>query len=278
MGRARLDVINYWSEVKLDIVRKYAQAYSTILAAQRSPALHHSYVDAFAGAGVHVSRQTGEFILGSPLNALNVHPPFKEYHLVDLDGSKVESLRSLVSDHANVTVYHGDCNHVLLKDVFPRARWEKYCRALCLLDPYGLHLDWSVVETAGKMKTVEIFLNFPMMDMNMNVLWRDPARVNAEQAARMDRFWGDHSWREVAYRKQDGLFGEITEKLPGEAVVRAYQARLRTVAGFKHVPDPVPMRNSTGGVLYYLFFASAKPVAADIVKWIFDKYRARGVV
>lgn len=32
----RLDEIGYWSEVKLDIVRKYASAYSTIMAKQPS--------------------------------------------------------------------------------------------------------------------------------------------------------------------------------------------------------------------------------------------------
>jgi len=35
------------------------------------------------------------------------------------------------------------------------------------------------------------------------------------------------------------------------------------------------MRNSTGAVVYYLFFASPKPVAERIVTSIFDKYRNR---
>lgn len=67
------DQIGYWSEVKLDIIREYAQAYSRILAAQ--PRLYHLYVDAFAGSGLHVSRTTGELVAGSPLNALEVEPP-----------------------------------------------------------------------------------------------------------------------------------------------------------------------------------------------------------
>ncbi|MGO9109324.1 MAG: hypothetical protein ACLP9L_08835 [Thermoguttaceae bacterium] len=31
MSEVRFDEIGYWSEIKLDIVRKYAQAYSNIL-------------------------------------------------------------------------------------------------------------------------------------------------------------------------------------------------------------------------------------------------------
>jgi hypothetical protein len=32
----KYDEIGYWSEIKLDIVKEYAQAYSTIMSAQRS--------------------------------------------------------------------------------------------------------------------------------------------------------------------------------------------------------------------------------------------------
>ena len=73
--RLKFDEIGYWSEIKLDIVKDYASAYSRILAAQTKPALHHVYVDAFAGAGVHISKVTGNYIPGSPINALLVHPP-----------------------------------------------------------------------------------------------------------------------------------------------------------------------------------------------------------
>jgi hypothetical protein len=58
----RLDEIGYWSEIKLDIVSEYAQAYSTVLAKQQV-IKKYLYIDAFAGAGVHISKQTGEYIL-----------------------------------------------------------------------------------------------------------------------------------------------------------------------------------------------------------------------
>ena len=69
------DVINYWSEVKLDIIKDYARAYSTIMAKQQW-CKGHFYIDAFAGAGMHISKATGEFIPGSPLNAQH-HPSFQ---------------------------------------------------------------------------------------------------------------------------------------------------------------------------------------------------------
>jgi hypothetical protein len=56
--------------------------------------------------------------------------------------------------------------------------------------------------------------------------------------------------------------------------VKAFQKRLQTVAGFEFVPHPLPMRNSTNAVVYYLFFASQKPVAKKIIEDIFQKHRA----
>ena len=124
MSERRYDEIGYWSEIKLDIVREYAQAYSTVLAKQ-TRIRKYLYIDAFAGAGVHISKQTGEFVPGSPLNALNVQPPFSEYHFIDLDGDKAEHLRQLAGDAPNVSVYNEDCNSVLLGKVFTRARYRR---------------------------------------------------------------------------------------------------------------------------------------------------------
>lgn len=278
MAEFKFDEIGYWSEVKLDIVREYAAAYSKILAKQ--PSLHHVYIDGFAGAGVHVRKATHEFVLGSPLNALAIHPPFREVFLVDLDGDKVAQLQRLLGERPEVHVLHGDCNEVLLNEVFPRVRWEDYRRGLCLLDPYGLDLRWQVIETAGQMQSIDLFLNFPIMDANRNALWRDPEGVPPAQARRLTAYWGDESWRAAAYRPtpQMGLFGGSAEKLQkaeNKAVAEAFRRRLQDVAGFVNVPSPMPMRNKQGAVVYYLYFASQKDVANRIVSGIFRKHGTR---
>jgi len=259
----QFDEIGYWSEVKLDIVKKYAQAYSMILAKKK---LSHIYIDGFAGPGIHKAKSTGEFIPGSPLNALGIQPEFDDYYLVDLDGGKTDHLQKLIGDRSNV-------------HIFQRVRYEDFRRGLCLLDPYGLHLNWGVIETAGKMGTIDLFLNFPIMDMNRNALWRHPDGVHADGIERMTAFWGDESWRDVAYKKnpQQTLFGEPDPlKTNNDEVVTAFHRRLENVAKFRCVPKPMPMRNSTNSVVYYLFFASQQPVAIKIVKDIFSKYEKRG--
>lgn len=272
----KIDEVGYWSELKLEIIKKYAAAYSHILWGQKGTLKHH-YIDAFAGAGVHLAKRTGEYIAGSPLNALNVVPPFHRYHLVDLDGKRVGHLREITKDRLGVTIHEGDCNQVLLEKVFPEVRFEDYQRGLCILDPYRLNPDWEVVATAGKMKSLEIFLNFMVMDMNMNVLWKNPSGVTAAQIERMNRFWGDESWRRAAYRTQPGLFESHEEKTGNEDIAEAYRERLRSVAGFKYVPRPLPMRNSSGAIIYYLFFASPNATGGKIVEEVFERYRRRGI-
>lgn len=272
----RYDEIGYWSEVKLEIISKYASAYSTIMNKQKN-IQSYLYIDAFSGAGVHIKKQTREYVTGSPLNALSISPPFPEYHFIDLDGDKIDRLSQIVGDRSDVFPHKGDCNKVLLDEVFPRCRYKNYRRALCLLDPYRLNVNWEVLKKAGEMKSIEIFYNFMIMDANMNVLWRSPEKVHANQVARIDAVWGDHSWHQAAYTRAPGLFGEMEEKTTNKSVIDAFRDRLKKVAGFKYVPEPMPMRNSKGSVIYYLFFASPNKNGAKIVKNIFDNYRNKGV-
>lgn len=271
--KLEFDRIGDWSQVKLDIVRDYAQAYSQILAKQ--PALKHVYVDAFAGAGIHQLKTTGELVPGSPLNALAVDPPFRELHLIDLDGAKVANLHQLVGERKDVFIYEGDSNQILQERVFPRIRFEDYRRGLCLLDPYGLTLDWGVISTAARMKTIEIFLNFPIMDMNRNTLWSNPSGVAPEDLTRMNAFWGDESWRDDLYAQQGNLFGQpdLVKSGGNREIVTSFRRRLREVAGFQEVPEPIPMRNSKNAIVYYLFFASQNAIGARIARHLFQKYR-----
>ncbi len=269
----QFDEIGVWSEIKLEILKKYAAAYSTILSAQTRAQFSHVYIDAFAGAGKHLSKTSQELVPGSPLNVLAVQPQFREFHLIDIAPEKIEALKEFVGSRRDVFIYQGDCNEILLKSVFPRVRYDDYRRGLCVLDPYGLHLDWKVISTAGEMKSLDVFLNFPVQDMNRNVFWKNPEGVDETQIRRMNLFWGDESWREVAYGTSPGLFGPMVEKEPNEVIAEAFRQRLMEAAGFKCAPEPLPMQNSKGAIVYYLFFASQNSTAEKIAREIFSKYR-----
>lgn len=187
-------------------------------------------------------------------------------------------MREFVGERENVYIYPGDCNEILLTEVFPKVRYEDYRRGLCLLDPYGLHLNWEVMARAGHLKTIDMFLNFPIMDINRNSIWRQPERVGESGISRMNRFWGDDSWRKIAYREQPTLFGTELVKEESSVIVDAFCERLKTSAGFARVARPLPMRYTQGAIGYYLIFASQKEVAEEIVQDIFRKYERRAIV
>jgi Protein of unknown function (DUF5131) len=124
----KYDEIGYWSELNLDIVRKYATAYSTILNKQRS-IRKHLYVDAFAGAGKHISKKTGDFVAGSSRNALLIDPPFSEVHHIDLDQTKAAQLRKDIGDRQDVYIHRlGDRR----RRVRPRCTTDETIRDQCL--------------------------------------------------------------------------------------------------------------------------------------------------
>jgi three-Cys-motif partner protein len=82
------DEIGYWSEVKLSILEEYAKPYNQIL---HSKKLTTVYIDAFAGAGHHISKGNGEIIKGSPMRALTVQPPFDMLHFVDMNDPRTKN-------------------------------------------------------------------------------------------------------------------------------------------------------------------------------------------
>lgn len=271
MDELEFDEIGRWSEIKIEIMRKYAAAYSAVLSGQREPRFSYAYIDGFAGPGQHLRKGSREKTEGCAMAALDVRPPFDRYYFVDLNGAKIDYLSGLARDRDNVQYFVGDANHVLVEEVFPAERFSAYRRALCLLDPYKLQLDWRVIAAAGAERAIEIVLNFPVMDMNRSVFWKEHERVSPSNIARMNAFWGDDSWRDVAYTRHN-LFRE-PEKTDNETVAAAFRERLVRVAGFPHVPEPLPMKNDRGAVVYYLFFASHNATAKKVMTDILKKYR-----
>jgi three-Cys-motif partner protein len=210
------------------------------------------------------------------LIALKTNPLFHEYHFIDSDSDRATQLRKEAGNRPDVFTYSEDCNTVLLSKVFPRTDYGHYKRALCLLDPYNIDLTWEVLERAGKARSIEIFMNFMIMDINRNALRKNPDTSIASKVAQMTRLWGDDSWQDAGYDQVQTLFDySIPVKVSNERFAEAFRERLEKKAGFKFVPKPMPMKTKTNSVIYYLYFASQKEAGMDIVNDIFNKYRAK---
>ena len=86
------------------------------------------YIDAFAGSGRNIAKDSGETVAGSPSLALSTTPPFHEFHFIDIQDRKIKSLQRLAATRKDVVIHNGDCNQVLLDEVFPRCRYEDFAR------------------------------------------------------------------------------------------------------------------------------------------------------
>ena len=266
----KLDDIGPWSEQKLEIIQQYCTPYSKIL---NNKGFRHYYIDGFAGAGLHKSKESGDLILGSPVNAIEINPPFKGYYFIEIENYKINHLKKMIHPKDNIHFHEGDCNKVLLEEVFPLIQYTKYKRAFCLLDPYRLQLKWEIIIAAAKMKTIEILLNFPIMAINRNPLRKDKKKVTEKNIKKMTEFWGDDTWRESLYPEDIQDLFRYQKKATNEYIIDAFRDRLKKIAGFKYVPKPIPMKNTIGRVVYYLFFASHNETGSKIMNSIFTKYR-----
>ena len=62
--------------------------------------------------------------------------------------------------------------------ILPKFSYKNWDRLFCLLDPYGLHLNWEVMEKMGSMDIVDLIVHFPIMDINRNAIWHIPLKLN----------------------------------------------------------------------------------------------------
>jgi three-Cys-motif partner protein len=227
----KFDQIGYWSELKLEIVQKYGAAYTKAFANQ--PGLKKFYIDAFSGAGLHRSKRTGQQVEGSPARALKISPPFDHFYFIDLDADKTAHLNTLCQGRTDVDIHTGDASLYLIRTVLPKIHYKKFNRALCLLDPYGLHLDWEAIAKAGQSGAVDLFLNFPVMDMNRNAIWKMPDKTPQDGIERLTRFWGDQSWKQIAYA--DNPQGDLFAK-PGTLKQATKQSCVRSSSASRTLP------------------------------------------
>lgn len=278
-----------WTELKLDLVRKYLCAYMTIFKRnERAMHFHTTYIDAFAGTGEREPRlrRGDEHTIfgyvspkearlrqkGSARLALEIHPPFDEYILIEQNSRRAAALRQLVADfpkaHDRVRVIEADANTAL----------RSWCtstdvgvnRAVVFLDPYGMQVEWSTLEALSRWPGIDLWYLFPLMGLN-RVLTRNvpPPR---DWEPRITRCLGTDSWEAVFYQTthEPGLFQQIetTSRTVGiDGIAKFIVDRLKTIFPAV-VPKPFVLCNSKGSPLYLLCFAASNPKACNLARRI----------
>lgn len=287
-----LPIVGRWASDKLERLRKYLAAYTTIMQKQRW-AKGYVYVDAFAGSGrarIRESHSTDptndifdlgrelrrdadarQVLDGSPRVALDIEPPFTHYVFIDRDPQRVKLLKSIeheYKDRRKIFVRKGDCNTYLNNRLITNDKidWRKW-RGVVFLDPFGMQVPWTTIAGLARTKAMEVFLNFPV-GMSIQRLLRRDGQFTPKQRGRLDEYFGDPGWFDEIYPKSPGLFGSVPSKAKDaeERLVNWYRKRLENAFG--HVSKPRLVLNSHGGHLYFLIFAGPNATGAGIASYV----------
>ena len=130
---------------------------------------HRAYLDLFCGPGVCWVRDTGRFVLGSPLIALNVASPFTHYVFNDLDSECMKALEQRVGSTltAQVAFFQKNANDREALDEIRAWIPAHHCLAFALLDPQGMDLDLATISYLSSERKMDLLINLPILN-----LWR----------------------------------------------------------------------------------------------------------
>jgi three-Cys-motif partner protein len=270
-----------WTTEKLEVLSKYLRAYCKIFKSNKNAQYFETiYVDAFAGTGYRRVDTTNDLVLlpdldqqdtqkylkGSAVIALECEPSFDQYIFIEhktVHIAELEQLKIKYPNHA-VTVKQGDAT-INLRKLIENTSWKKH-RAVVFLDPYGMQVDWSLIEVIAKTQAIDLWLLFPL-GMGVNRLLTRQNEPPQEWADRLTRIFGTDSWRNEFYanRVQPTLFGEeevrSIKTADFDSIGQFMINRLKTI--FPGVaPKPLALLNSRGNPLYLLCFAAGNPKGA----------------
>lgn len=260
-----------WTRDKLEILRRYLDAYTTALKNQPFSLI---YIDAFAGPGnwqpgdSYDEAEYGEYhdmLKGSPSIALDiVDKQFDELIFIDTNPEHIDSLETLKSENPSrrIEIIYSDAN-TILPQICDRLGWDD--RAVVFLDPYATEVSWSTINCIALTHKIDCWILFPRMAVTRQMPRRrepDPPWMN-----NLDRIFGGRSyWHDFyAPARQPSLFGhgdELEREEGSDQIAEAYRERLKTV--FTRVaPTRRELKNSTNSILFDLFFAASNPRGAD---------------
>lgn len=284
-----------WTEIKLQSLKGYLQAYAHIMKKRNYKTV---YIDAFAGTGyrhdpssrsdvnqsipslfdvAEESTPTAKPIPesdGSARVALQIEPPFSIYVFVEQSAVRAAELEKLRLEHPGkkILVRKEDANQYLVKVCNNnKINWKEY-RAVLFLDPFGMSVKWSTLESLAKVKAFDIWYLFPLGAGANRLLMKDRSQIDAAWSKRLDDTFGTHAWHDEFYKSDsESLFSSIDGISASQAIKSTsfkklkefVLRRLSDLFGESCVANnPRILCNSKMSPMYLLCFATSNPNAA----------------
>lgn len=246
------------TSAKHAILRRYLQAWAPILAQGGFPKV--AYVDGFAGPGQYEGGEDGSPIIA--LKAALEHAARINVRVVFLFiEEKLERatfLQQLVGELAlparfEVEIAGGKTFEDAFGD-FQRKHTDRSGRlppTFAFIDPFGWKgVPFSVVQGVLGQPSCEVLLTFMYEEINRFI-------GHSDQAANFDSFFGTTGWR-------DGIkLASSTDR--NRFLHDLYLRQLKNSTNAKYVRS-FKMRNASGSVDYYLFYATGSQIGLKKMK------------
>jgi len=285
-----------WTEEKLEAFEKYVKAYLAIMNKRRDQyGWKLIYFDGFAGSGDRrgntpasplfaiagiqevetiVYQSAAERVLGLDMRG------FDFYYFIDQSEAASAALKKrlmrIAPDSAQLEFRADDANEQIVKLAEALQKGKGQYKALVLLDPFGMQIDWSSVASLRGTGT-DLWILIPS-----GVIINRLLDKNGELAhiAKLESFFGitEAQIRALFYENVPvprSLFGEDEIKIQKakDSITKIavfYTKRLREI--FKYVTDkPFEMKNSKGMTIFHFACASNNQTAIKIAGGIIGR-------
>lgn len=287
-----------WTDEKLDAFEKYVKAYLTILNKyKRQFGWSTIYIDAFAGSGscgeedltgddgsqslfdpdVIEDFTVDDSYKGAAERVLGIEgmDPFDYYFFIDKEKDAIEGLEQMLREKnylsgRNCYFSCTDANDQLRK--ISESLYRSTNRALALLDPFGMQVEWSTIEALSRTHC-DLWILVPSGVIINRLIKRDGTLLYPDK---LTKFFGlsEDEICEIFYKKRvrKSLFEEVedTVKISNATmqIAMVYLTQLKKV--FECVIDePLVLYNSRNVPIFHFVFAShnetAKKIASEII-------------
>jgi three-Cys-motif partner protein len=207
---------NYWAALKIIALAYFSGRYAQIISNQGWIKKMY-YIDLFSGSGLCCLKD-GEIILGSPIAVADStrFTPFDQMYLVEKNSTKSKAIESRLNylksefsefNKTNYKTLNGDCNDCvqdIIDEIVENSENQKDYHCLVFIDPYGMEIDWSTVESLLNIQS-DVIISFQSFLIAYRAVGK--ARTSNKDRDRLNRFMG----REIDIDKIDNPVKLLSE-------------------------------------------------------------------